>query len=70
MVWTWALLLLQSMCDDTERQLWRIDENRQRLIDHPTALKTVLSLVTSEDLSMFAAATLQNLTLDNGNLPL
>ncbi|PWW73754.1 hypothetical protein C7212DRAFT_299602 [Tuber magnatum] len=55
------------------RQIFRViansiadnDENRQRLIDHPTALKTVLSLVKSEDLSMFAVATLQNLALDN-----
>ncbi|CAZ83227.1 unnamed protein product [Tuber melanosporum] len=55
------------------RQIFRViansiadnDGNRQRLIDHPTALKTVLSLVSSEDLSMFATATLQNLTLDN-----
>ncbi|RPA89230.1 ARM repeat-containing protein [Choiromyces venosus 120613-1] len=55
------------------RQVFRViansiadnDENRQRLIDHPTALKTVLSLVKNEDLSMFAVATLQNLTLDN-----
>ncbi|CUS12654.1 unnamed protein product [Tuber aestivum] len=55
------------------RQIFRViansiadnDENRQRLIDHPTALKTVLSLVSSEDLSVFAVATLQNLTLDN-----